>query len=102
MIFKCMSLLMVATQSRKQNGLWQHIENNDMFLKNYIYQQYTFSPDIILTILCLGPLFAGKVNNCIAKESFTGSWINFKYAMEIQIWNMKHLFKWEVYIQFMS
>lgn len=44
-----------------------------MFLKNYIYQQYTFSPDIILTILCLGPLFAGKVNNCIAKESFTGS-----------------------------
>lgn len=44
-----------------------------MFLKNYIYQQYTFSPDMILTIPRLGPLFAGKANNCIAKESFTGS-----------------------------
>lgn len=44
-----------------------------MFLKNYIYQQYTFSPDMILTIPHLGPLFAGKANNYIAKESFTGS-----------------------------
>ena len=62
MIFKCISLFIVVTQSRKPNGLWKYIENNDMFLKKHVYQQYAFSPDIILTIPCSRPLFTGKVN----------------------------------------